>query len=74
MIGNLTLRPHQFTKENVKNPDFDGFSVGILIESNKIDEAIDRTFSHFNESYLKTAVMCIVVLGGVAFLLGTMYA
>jgi hypothetical protein len=47
VIGNLTLRPHQFTQANVLNPDFDGHSVGIMIESSKIDEAIARIFSHF---------------------------
>jgi hypothetical protein len=47
VIGNLTLRPHNFTQANTLNPDFDGHSVGIMIESYKIDETIDRIFSHF---------------------------
>jgi hypothetical protein len=47
VIGNLTLRPYQFTQANVSNSDFDGHSVGIMIESRKIDEAIARIFSHF---------------------------
>jgi hypothetical protein len=68
VIGNLTLRPQQFTQANVSNPDFDGFSIGIMIESNKIDETIDRIFSHFRQSFLETFVMFIAILGGVALL------
>jgi hypothetical protein len=67
VIGNLTLRPHQFTQANVSNPDFDGFSVGIIIESRKIDETIDRIFSHFKESFKSTVLTFIALLSGLTF-------
>ena len=69
IIGNLTMRAHQFTKANVLNPDFDGYSVGIIIESYKIDETIDRIFSHFEMAFFSTVVIFIALLSGLTFLI-----
>ena len=69
IIGNLTLRPYQFTQANILNPDFDGYSVGIIIESYKIDETIDRIFSHFKKAFYSTVLVFIALLSGLSFLI-----
>ena len=45
-----------------------------MIESNKIDEAIDRIFSHFKSAFYSPVVVFIAVLSIEAFLIAVMYA
>jgi hypothetical protein len=37
VIRNLTLRSHRFTESASLNPDFSGYTVGIMIEREVID-------------------------------------
>ena len=72
VLRNLTLRSHQFTESESFNPDFSGYTIGIMIERGVIDETIDRIFYQFKLSFYYITVVMIAVTSILTFIASNM--
>lgn len=67
IFANMTLKTENFTSEP---PEYVDFSLGLLIERDKLDGTINRIFSQFRRSYQEIFVAPILIMILVTFLLG----
>jgi hypothetical protein len=70
IFANMTLKTENFTGEP---PEYVDFSLGLLIERDKLDGTINRIFSQFRRSYQEIFVAPILTMILVTFLLGLWY-
>ena len=70
IFANMTLKTENFTSEPPEHVDF---SLGLLIERDKLDGTINRIFSQFRRSYQEIFVAPILTMILVTFLLGLWY-
>jgi hypothetical protein len=70
IFANMTLKTENFTSEP---PEYVDFSLGLLIEREKLDGTINRIFYQFRRSFQEIFVAPILSIILVTFLIGLWY-